>query len=165
MQAGQSGHLQHTCSGPGKEGTSLSFSSSDSGFSGSSSVSSSWLSMSATDSSSPTMCRASIALCKPPAALCDCVCASNISADQDQTDLRFSIWLLLGLRLCNVRFVWTTVILLINCFLNALPLLLALSTIVTIVTIVTCAPEPITAHHSHVRNRADHCRAHPRDIP
>ena len=69
-----------------------------------------------------------------------CVCALNISADQDQTDLRFSTRLLRGSRVCNVRFVWTTM--LINYFMNALPILLALS---TIGTIVTCAPEPVTA--------------------
>ena len=48
------------------------------------------------------------------------MCASNISADQDQTDLRFSAWLLRGLRVCNVGFVWTTKIPLINDFINAL---------------------------------------------
>ena len=78
--------------------------------------------------------------------VCLCVCASNISADQDQTDLRVSTWLLLGSRMCNVGLVWTTKILLINYFINALPILLALS---TVATIATCAPEPITAHHFH----------------
>ena len=73
---------------------------------------------------------------------CVCVCASNISAEQDQTDLRVSTWLLLGSRVCNVTFVWTTMIPLINYFINALRIPLALS---TIATIVTCAPEPITA--------------------
>ena len=74
--------------------------------------------------------------------LCVCVCVSNISADQDQTDLRFSTWLLCSLRVCNVRFVWTTIIPLINYFINDLPIPLALS---TIATIVMCASEPITA--------------------
>ena len=88
--------------------------------------------------------------------VCLCMCASNISADQDQTDLRFSTWLLHGLRVCNGRLVWNTMILLLNDFINDLPIPLALS---TIATIVTCAPEPITAHHSHVHTRANHCRA------
>ena len=87
----------------------------------------------------------SVCLC-----ICLCVCASNISADQDQTDLRFSTWLLHGLRLCNFGVVWITMIPLINDFINDLPILLALS---TIATIVMCAPKPITAHHSHVRTR------------
>ena len=39
-----------------------------------------------------------------------CVCVPQISADQDQTDLRFSTWLLRGLRVCNVRSVWNTMI-------------------------------------------------------
>uniref|UniRef100_A0A671Y7T8 NTR domain-containing protein n=1 Tax=Sparus aurata TaxID=8175 RepID=A0A671Y7T8_SPAAU len=68
-----------------------------------------------------------------------CVCASNISADQDQTDLRFSAWLLRGLRVCNVGFLWTTMIPLIKYFINDLRILLALS------TIATCAPEHVTA--------------------
>ena len=67
-----------------------------------------------------------------------CVCASNISADQDQIDLRLSTWLLSGSRVCNVEFVWTTKMPL-NYFINDLPILLALS------TIASCAPEPITA--------------------
>ena len=46
--------------------------------------------------------------------LCVCVCSSNISADQDQTDLRVSTWLLRGSRVCDVGFVWTTTIPLIN---------------------------------------------------
>ena len=72
--------------------------------------------------------------------VCMCVmCASNVSADQDQTGLRVSIWLLRGSGVCNV---WTTMIPLINYFINALQILLALS---TIAIIVTCAPEPITA--------------------
>ena len=57
------------------------------------------------------------------------MCASNISADQDQTDLRVLTWLLRGSRVCKVAFVWTTI-----------PLALS-----TIATIVTFAPEPITA--------------------
>ena len=74
--------------------------------------------------------------------VCVCVCVPHISADQDQTDLRFSTWLPRGLRVCNVRLVWTTVIPLINYFINDLPTPLALS---TIATIDTCPPEPITA--------------------
>ena len=74
--------------------------------------------------------------------MCVCVCSSNISADQDQADLRVSTWLLFGSRVCNVRFVWTTMISLINYFTNALQILQALS---TRATTVTCAPEPITA--------------------
>ena len=77
-------------------------------------------------------------------------------------ELRFSTWLLRGSRACNVAFVWTTMIPLINYFRNALPIPVAL---LTVTTIVTCAPEPITAHHSHVRTRANHCRAHFHDIP
>ena len=93
--------------------------------------------------------------------LCLCVrmCASNISANQDQTDLR--LWLLRGSRVCNVAFVWTTMIPLINYEgRNASRIPLAL---LTIATIVTCTPEPITAHHSHMCTRANHCRAHPQD--
>ena len=74
--------------------------------------------------------------------VCVCMCASNISADQDQTDLRFSTWLLHGSRVCNVAFVWTIMIPLINYFRNALRIPLAL---LAIATIVTCTPEPITA--------------------
>ena len=48
----------------------------------------------------------SVGLC-----LCVCICASNISADQDQTDLRVSTWLLLGSRVCNFGFVWIAMIL------------------------------------------------------
>ena len=79
----------------------------------------------------------SVCLC-----VCLCMCSSNISADQDQTDLRVSTWLLRGSRVCNIRFVWATMIPLINYFINDLQILLALS---TIATIVMCAPEPITA--------------------
>ena len=91
------------------------------------------------------MCRNMIAmnLCLSAClSVCLSVCASNISADLDQTDLRFSTWLLHGLRACNVRFVWTTMIVLINYFINASQIPLALS---TTATIATCAPEPITA--------------------
>ena len=94
--------------------------------------------------------------------LCLCMCSSNISADQDQTDQSVSIGLLHGSRVCNVAFVWTTMISLINYFINALRILLALS---TVATIVTCAPEPITAHYSHVHTRANHCRAYFYHIP
>ena len=76
---------------------------------------------------------------KESLSVCVSVCVSNISADQDQTDLRFSTWLLRGLRVCNIAFVWTTMIPLINNFRNALWIPLALS------TIATCTPEPITA--------------------
>ena len=38
--------------------------------------------------------------------VCLCVWSSNISADQ--ADLRVSTWLLLGSRVCDVGFVWTT---------------------------------------------------------
>ena len=48
------------------------------------------------------------------------VCSSHISADQDQTDLRLTTWLLHGSVVCNVAFVWTAMILLINYFINAL---------------------------------------------
>ena len=73
-----------------------------------------------------------------------CLCVyvwSSISAHQDQSDLRFSTWLLRGSRVCNITFVWTTMTLLINYFINALPIPLAL---LTVATIATCAPEPIT---------------------
>ena len=69
-----------------------------------------------------------------------CVC-SNISADQDQTDLRFSTWLLRGLRVCNIGFK-----LFHSCFTNS-------------TSIVN------HSHHSHVRTRANHCRVHPHDTP
>ena len=62
------------------------------------------------------------------------MCASNMSADQDQTDLRVSTWQLHGSRVCNIAFVWTTMILLVNHSINALQIVLALSTIATIVT-------------------------------
>ena len=74
--------------------------------------------------------------------LCLCVCSSNISADQDQTDLRVSTWLLFGSRVCNIPFVWTAMIPLIIYFINALQIPLAL---LTVATTATCAPEPITA--------------------
>ena len=67
--------------------------------------------------------------------LCVCVCIPQISADQDQTDLRVSTWLLRGARVCDFTFVWTAMIPLIN-FINALQIPRAT---------VTCAPEPITA--------------------
>ena len=94
--------------------------------------------------------------------VCLCMCASNISAHQDQTDLRVSTWLLHTSRVCKVAFVWTTMLPLINYFINAFRSPLALS---TIATIVMCAPEPVTAHHSHVCTRANHCRARFHDIP
>ena len=86
--------------------------------------------------------------------VCLCMCASNIPVDQDQTDLRFSPWLLRGSRVCNIAFVWT-VISLINYFINALPIPLSLS---TIFTIVTYTPEPITAElkpTSYLKKQAD----------
>ena len=45
---------------------------------------------------------------------------SNISVDQDQTDLRFTTWLLRVSMVCDFTFVWTAMILLINYFINAL---------------------------------------------
>ena len=87
--------------------------------------------------------------------VCVCVCASNISAHQDQTDLRFSTWLPCRLRVCIVGFVWTTMIPLINYFINDLPIPLALS---TIATTSRCAPEPITAEPdsmTHLKKQAD----------
>ena len=83
------------------------------------------------------------------------MCASNISADQDQTDVRVLTVLQRCLRVCNVGFVWTTMISLINYFINALRIPLALS---TIATIVTCAPEPITAEltsTTYLKKQAD----------
>ena len=86
--------------------------------------------------------------------VCQCVrvCSSNISADQDQTDLRVSTWLLLGSRVCQVGFVWTTMIPLINYFINALKIPQALS---TGATTVTCAPEPISAEPTTYKKQAD----------
>ena len=83
------------------------------------------------------------------------MCASKISADQDQTDLRVSTWLLCGSRVCHVGFVWTTMIPLINYFINALPTPITLS---TGATTVTCAPEPITAEltsTTYLKKQAD----------
>ena len=80
----------------------------------------------------------SLSLC---ASVCLCMCASNIST-----------WLLRGSRVC---YVLTTMILLINYFINALRIPLALS---TIATIVTCAPEPITAEltsMTYLKKQAD----------
>ena len=88
------------------------------------------------------------------------MCSSNISADQDQTDLRVSTWQLLGSRVCKVAFVWTAMIPLIIYFINAVPILLAL---LTVATTATYTPEPITSHRSHVRTRANHCRAQTQD--
>ena len=95
----------------------------------------------------------SVCLC-----VCVCICASNISADQDQTDLRVSTWLLRGSRVCNVIYVWTAMLPWINYFRNASGIQQALS---TGATTVMWAPEPITAHRSQVRTRANHCRTHP----
>ena len=49
-----------------------------------------------------------------------CVCLSNISADQDQTELRPTTWLLRVSRVCDFAFVWTAMTPLINYFINAL---------------------------------------------
>ena len=79
----------------------------------------------------------------------------NISAHQNQTDLRFSTWLLLGSRVCNVTFVWTTMIPLINFFINAVPIPIAS---LTVATIATCAPESITAEltfTTYLKKQAD----------
>ena len=87
--------------------------------------------------------------------VCACVWATNISADQNQTDLRLSTWLLRGSRVCNVAFVWTAMILLIIYFRNALQILLAL---LTIANTVMCALEPITAEPTttpHLKKQVD----------
>ena len=58
-------------------------------------------------------------------------------------------------RVCNIAFVWTTMIPLVNDLINDLPIPLALS---TVATIVTCAPEPITAGltpTTHLKKQAD----------
>ena len=52
--------------------------------------------------------------------VCVCICASNISADQGQTDLRLTTWLLRGSRVCDFAFVWTAMTTVINYFINAL---------------------------------------------
>ena len=75
-----------------------------------------------------------------PACVCVCVCVPQISLNQ--TDLRVSTWLMCGSRVCEVAFVWTTMIPLLNYFINALQIPLAL---LTIATIVMCTPETITA--------------------
>ena len=98
------------------------------------------------DTSSHYKSKESLSVC---VSVCLSVCASDISADQDQTDLRVSTWLLLGSRVCHVRFVWTAMIPLIHFFINTLQILRALSTGAT----------------SCVRTRANHCRAHFHDIP
>ena len=69
--------------------------------------------------------------------VCLSVCSSNISVDQDQTDLRLTTLLLRGLRMCDVAFFWTAMVPLINYFINALPMLLALSTVATVATVAT----------------------------
>ena len=69
-----------------------------------------------------------------------------------QTDLSISTWLLHGSRVCNIAFVWTTMILLINYFRNALPIPLALY------TIATFTPEPMTAEltsTTYLKKQAD----------
>ena len=48
---------------------------------------------------------------KESLSVCLCVSASNISADQDQTNLKISAWLLLGSVACNVAVVWTAMVL------------------------------------------------------
>ena len=42
--------------------------------------------------------------------VCVCVCVPQIS----QTEMRFSTWLLCGLRVCSIGFVWTTSIYCVN---------------------------------------------------
>ena len=71
-----------------------------------------------------------------------CLFLKDLCGSGSETDLRVSTWLLLGSRVCNVVFVWTAMIRLINYFINALPVPL---TLLTGATTVTCAPEPITA--------------------
>ena len=66
--------------------------------------------------------------------------------------MRVSTWLLRGSRVCDVAFVWTTMIPLINHFIDALRIPLALS------TIAPCAPEPITAElkpKTYLKKQAD----------
>ena len=87
--------------------------------------------------------------------VCLCMYSSNISADQDQTDLRVSTWLLHGSRVCHVAFVWTAMILLIIYFINALPIQLAL---LTVATTVTCAPDQCRAQ-THDNKRIYTCAA------
>ena len=77
--------------------------------------------------------------------VCVCMCSSNISADQDQADLRVFTWLLRVSRVCNVAFVWTVNNLFQKCFTNSTSI-------------------ANHSHHSHMRTRANHCRAH-RDPP
>ena len=91
--------------------------------------------------------------------LCLSVCvrvySANISADQDQSDLRVSTWLLRGSRVCDFAFVWTAMMPLINYFINALPIPQAFT---TGATTVTCTPEPITAEPTvtpHLKKQAD----------
>ena len=81
--------------------------------------------------------------------VCVCVCVSawNISADQDQIDVRFSTWLLHGLRLYNIGFVWTTKI----------PLNKLFHKYFTNSTSIVNR-----SHHGHVRTRANHFTPWPR---
>ena len=82
------------------------------------------------------------------------VCVSNISAHQDQTDLRVSTWLLRGSRVCNDAIFWTTVIPLIKSFINAYefrelcppePPQSHAHQSQSLHTVAMCTPEPITA--------------------
>ena len=87
--------------------------------------------------------------------VCVCFCESNISGDQDHTDLRLSTWLLCGSVVCIWAFAWTAMIPWINYFINALQIPQALS---TGATTVTCAPEPITAEPTatpHLKKQAE----------
>ena len=89
--------------------------------------------------------------------VCMCVFLKYLYGSGSDWLMWVSTWLLLGSRVCNVTFVWTTMTPWINNFRNALQIPL---TLLTIVTIVTCTPGPITAYRSNVRTRANHCRAH-----
>ena len=88
-----------------------------------------------------TLCL-SVCLC---VCVCVCICCPQISLWIRIRLTWVSTWLLLGLRMCDVGFVWTAMILLMNYFINALQILWALS---TGATTVTWAPEPMTAHRS-----------------
>ena len=86
--------------------------------------------------------------------LCVCVCVC-VCVPQISLRIRLTWWLLLGSRVCQVGFIWTTIILLINYFINVLQIPRALST--RTIT-VTCAPEPITAELTstiYLKKRAD----------
>ena len=107
-----------------------------------------------------TLCTESHSICVWPLSRYFCVTVFCFSVANLRRALHDYTWLLLGSRVCHVAFVWTAMIPLIIYFINAFPIPLAL---LTIATTVTCAPEPITAHRSHVRTRANHCRAQTHD--